>query len=165
MRYAPKHLFFCFRVDPSAKADDNSSTPVEHAVFNECEEALEVLLEFVEIPDQVKFEQLTRLMNSGGNKSKTAFAEMLRTMPVDLVKPKISLSFDQHSCCLGEHHHQCERHRNIAAGCHTEQKARLCSHLAGIWVCLLGNHKMVISIISGLTQLPFLMLSRALHWI
>ena len=74
MRHALRHLFSCVRVDPSAKADDNSSTPVEHTVFNECEEALEVLQEFVEIPDQVKFEQLTRLMNSGGNKSKTAFA-------------------------------------------------------------------------------------------
>ena len=86
-------MFSCIRVDPSEKADDNSSTPVEHAVFNECEEALKVLLEFVEIPDQVKFEQLTRLMNSGGDKSKTAFAEMLRTMPVDLVKRKKSFMF------------------------------------------------------------------------
>ena len=88
------YLFSCFRVDPRAKADDNSSTPVECAVFNECEEALEVLQEFVEIPDQVKFEQLTRLMNSGGSeKSKRAFAKTLQTMPADLVRPKISFKF------------------------------------------------------------------------
>ena len=85
-----KYLISCFRVDPRAKADNNSSTPVEHAVFNECEEVLEVLQEFVEIPDQVKFEQLTRLMNSGGSeKSKIAFAKMLQTMPADLVRLKI----------------------------------------------------------------------------
>ena len=45
--------------------------------------------EFVEIPNDVKFERLARLTEHGdgfGEKAKKEFAEMIRTMPVDLVK-------------------------------------------------------------------------------
>ena len=68
-------------------------------MVNENNEALAILQEFVEIPDNVKFVQLARLMNHGdgyGEKAKKEFAEMMRTLPVDLVNPKISLNSDSH---------------------------------------------------------------------
>ena len=89
-----KYFLFCFRVDATAKTDDDVlNSPIGRAVANENNEALAILKEFGEIPDDVKFVQLTRLMNHGdgyGEKAKKEFAEMLRTMPVDLVKPKLS---------------------------------------------------------------------------
>ena len=45
--------------------------------------------EFVEIPNDVKFERLARLTEHSdgfGEKAKKEFAEMISTMPVDLVK-------------------------------------------------------------------------------
>ena len=86
-----KYLFSSFRVDPTIKASDDESNPtaVEYAVLNECNEALVIMQEFVEIPNDVKFKRLARLTdhsNGFGEKAKKEFAEMLRTMPVDLVK-------------------------------------------------------------------------------
>ena len=86
-----KYLFSSFRVDPTIKASDDESNPtaVEYAVLNECNEALVIMQEFVEIPNDVKFERLARLTEHGdgfGEKAKKEFAEMIRTMPVDLVK-------------------------------------------------------------------------------
>ena len=48
----------CFRVDPTAKADghDNSSSPVEFALVNQCDQVLVILQEFTEIPDDEKFD-------------------------------------------------------------------------------------------------------------
>ena len=84
-------MFSCFRVDATAKADGHysSSTPIEFAVVNQCNEALVILQEFVEVPDDVKFDQLKRLMNYPDDcreKGKKEFAEIMRTMPVDLVR-------------------------------------------------------------------------------
>ena len=84
-------MFSSFRVDPTAKADghERSSTPLEFAEVNQCNEVLVILQEFVEVPDDVKFDQLRRLMNYPDHcreKAKKGFAEMMRTMPVDLVK-------------------------------------------------------------------------------
>ena len=51
------------------------------------EEALAVLKEFVHIPDQVKLEKLWRLMRFGASENpQQDFEEMLRSLPVDLVK-------------------------------------------------------------------------------
>ena len=61
-------------------------------MVDEYDEALAILREFVEIPDDVKFVRLGRLMNHGNEEmAKIEFAEMMRTLPVDLVKPKNSL--------------------------------------------------------------------------
>ena len=61
-------------------------------MVDEFDEALEILREFVEIPDDVKFVRLGRLLYHGDEEmAKKEFAEMMRTLPVDLVKPKISL--------------------------------------------------------------------------
>ena len=86
----------CFRVDATVKAGDQNevrNSPIGYAVINEFDEALAILQEFVEIPDDVKFIKLVRLINSGdlfGEKDNKEFAEMLQTMPVALVKPKLS---------------------------------------------------------------------------
>ena len=64
---------------------------MEYAVLEEITEALEIMLEFVKIPNDVKFKRLARLMGYyDGEKAKKEFAEMLQTMPVDLVRKKIS---------------------------------------------------------------------------
>ena len=79
----------CFRVDPTLKDPDDKHNPsaIEYAVLEEVIEALVIMQEFVEIPNDVKFKRLARLMDAyDGQKAKKEFAEMLRTMPVDLVR-------------------------------------------------------------------------------
>ena len=86
-------MFSCFRVDPTLKDPDHNNTPsaMEYAVLEEITEALEIMLEFVKIPNDVKFKRLARLMDYyDGEKAKKEFAEMLQTMPVDLVRKKVS---------------------------------------------------------------------------
>ena len=60
-------------------------------MVDEFDEAVAILREFVKIPDDVKFVRLGRLLHHGDEEmAKKEFAEMIRTLPVDLVKPKIS---------------------------------------------------------------------------
>ena len=84
-----KYLFSCFRVDPTVKASDDESNPsaIEYAVLNERTEALAIMQEFVEIPNDVKIKRMARLMHYHYLKE---FDEMLQTMPVDLVRQKRS---------------------------------------------------------------------------
>ena len=82
-------IFHEFRVDAFYKCAHAEVDPVEYAVLRsyDVEEALAVLKEFVQIPDQVKFEKLWRLMRFGASENpQQDFEEMLRSMPVDLVK-------------------------------------------------------------------------------
>ena len=82
-------VFHEFRVDAFYKCDRADVDPVEYAVLRsyDVEEALAVLKEFVQIPDQVKFEKLWRLLRFGASENpQQDFEEMLRSMPVDLVK-------------------------------------------------------------------------------
>ena len=66
---------------------------MEYAVLEEITEALEIMLEFVKIPNDVKFKRLARLMDYyDGEKAKKEFAEMLQTMPVDLVRKRKKIS-------------------------------------------------------------------------
>merc|ERR1719430_1120196 len=77
-----------YGVDAFYKCAPAEVGPVEYAVLRsyDVEEALAVLKEFVQIPDQVKFEKLWRLMRFGASEnSQQDFEEMLRSMPVDLV--------------------------------------------------------------------------------
>ena len=77
-----------FRVDAFYKCARAEVDPVEYAVLrsHDVKEALAVLKEFVQIPDQVKFEKLWRLMRFGASENpQQDFEEMLRSMPVDLV--------------------------------------------------------------------------------
>ena len=63
-------VFHEFRVDAFYKCDRADVDPVEYAVLrsDDVEEALAVLKEFVQIPDQVKFEKLWRLLRYGASK-------------------------------------------------------------------------------------------------
>ena len=85
-------VFHEFRVDAFYKCARAEVDPLEYAVLtntlcDDVEEALAVLKEFVQIPDQVKFEKLWRLLRYGASKNpQQDFEEMLRSMPVDLVK-------------------------------------------------------------------------------
>ena len=82
-------VFHEFRVDAFYKCARADVDPVEYAVLRsyDVEEALAVLKEFVQIPDQVKFEKLWRLLRFGAIENpQQDFEEMLRSMPVDLVK-------------------------------------------------------------------------------
>ena len=61
-------------------------------MVDEYDEALAILREFVKIPDDVKFVRLGRLLYIGDEElAKKEFAEMMSSLPVELVKPKISL--------------------------------------------------------------------------
>ena len=82
-------VFHKFRVDAFYKCARADVDPVEYAELRsyDVEEALAVLKEFVQIPDQVKFEKLWRLLRYGASENpQQDFEEMLRSMPVDLVK-------------------------------------------------------------------------------
>ena len=83
-------VFHEFRVDAFYKCDRADVDPVEYAVLRsyDVEEALAVLKEFVQIPDQVKFEKLWWLLRYSHQleNPQQDFEEMLRSMPVDLVK-------------------------------------------------------------------------------
>ena len=58
-------------------------------MVDEYDEALAILREFVEIPDDVKFVRLGRLLYFGDEEiAKKEFAEMMRSLPVESVKPK-----------------------------------------------------------------------------
>ena len=95
--------------------------------------------EYGEIPNYMKFEQLvfwTEQTNDydANEKVKKEFAQMLQTMPVDLVRQN-TLTLVIH-LQTGEHQ-KCAWKRNSAAGCPSQEPERLCSHFAGTWVCLL----------------------------
>jgi len=78
-------LLLEYGVDATAKAD-GAVSPIEFAVVDEFDEAVAILREFVKIPDDVKFVRLGRLLYHGDEEmAKKEFAEMIRTLPVDLV--------------------------------------------------------------------------------
>ena len=76
------------RIHVSLLYDDESNpSAIEYAVLNERTEALAIMQEFVEIPNDVKIKRMARLMHYHYLKE---FDEMLQTMPVDLVRQKRS---------------------------------------------------------------------------
>ena len=74
-----------FRVDPTATTD-NRPTPIELAVSGNHKEVLKILLEYTEMPNELKLPHLAKLMNSDDEEAKAEFKKMLSTMPLDLVR-------------------------------------------------------------------------------
>ena len=73
------------RVDPTATTD-NRPTPIELAVSGSHNEVLNILLEYTEMPNQLKLSHLAKLMNADDEEAKAEFKKMLSTMPLDLVR-------------------------------------------------------------------------------
>ena len=131
-------VFNEFRVDAFYKCAHAEVDPVEYAVLRsyDVEEALAVLKEFVQIPDQVKLEKLWRLMRFGASENpQQDFEEMLRSLPVDLVK---MLSHSWFKNQAGEQY-KCGWRVwwNSSADCDEIQERGVHSTLAGIWVGVL----------------------------
>ena len=73
------------RVDPTATTD-NRSTPIELAASGRNNEVLKILLEYTEMPNELKLPHLAKLMNADNEEAKAEFKKMLSTMPLDLVR-------------------------------------------------------------------------------
>ena len=73
------------RVDPTATTN-NRSTPIELAVSGNDNEVLKILLEYTEMPNELKLVHLAKLMNADDEEAKAMFKKMLSTMPLDLVR-------------------------------------------------------------------------------
>ena len=73
------------RVDPTVTTN-NRSTPIELAVSGSDNEVLKILLEYTEMPNELKLTHLAKLMNADDEEAKAMFKKMLSTMPLDLVR-------------------------------------------------------------------------------
>ena len=73
------------RVDPTATTD-NRPTPIELAVSGNHNEVLKILMEYTEMPNEMKLPHLAKLMNADVEEAKAEFKKMLSTMPLDLVR-------------------------------------------------------------------------------
>ena len=73
------------RVDPTATTN-NRSTPIELAVSGNDNEVLKILLEYTEMPNELKLPHLAKLMNADDEEAEAMFKKMLSTMPLDLVR-------------------------------------------------------------------------------
>ena len=73
------------RVDPTATTN-NRSTPIELAVSGNHKEVLKILLEYTEMPNELKLAHLAKLMNADDEEAKAMFKKMLSTMPLELVR-------------------------------------------------------------------------------
>ena len=73
------------RVDPTATTD-NRPTPIELAVSGSHNEVVKILLEYTEMPNELKLPHLAKLINSDDEEAKAEFKKMLSTMPLHLVR-------------------------------------------------------------------------------
>ena len=73
------------RVDPTATTN-NRLTPIELAVSGSDNEVLKILLEYTEMPNELKLAHLAKLMNADDEEAKAMLKKMLSTMPLDLVR-------------------------------------------------------------------------------
>ena len=140
------YLINTCRVDPCAVCEFNKIPPTHIAASREenGEELLSILGEFTKIPDTARLVKLSVLMKMEKNPER--FQNLLKTLPVDLVRISLRayLQFVSHS--EGEQHKCARIGDNFAASCQRREK-RHCQNLAGIWVSFL-----VFAMISSLVK-------------
>ena len=65
---------------------NNRSTPIELAVSGSDNKVLKILLEYTEMPNELKLAHLAKLMNADDEEAQAMFKKMLFTLPLDLVR-------------------------------------------------------------------------------